>query len=205
MRIYIIIILVGLFPVITFPQIIKKDTLTKISITGKEKRFTITDCGTLIAIGELGRFHDKKTKYFIGNYIGKNFKFALFYKKLFLECDFRPATINVYNNLNFKNNVLNRNANLNIINTDITIGYSHCFLKNLSIEPYIGYLSTAFFVINEDVIKQNYDFSPVRGITTGFILNKYFRISKRSVDYFVIFLSNSMNFSNYNNFYYLLN
>jgi hypothetical protein len=86
-------------------------------------------------------------------------------------------------------------AKLNSIKLDYYIGYSLDFEKLISIEPYIGYNSSSFIVINEDKLNQKFSLKKTGGIIIGTTLNKYLKI--KEYEYISVFGTAGYSFVNY--------
>lgn len=162
---------------------------------GVEVKYTLSDWAAQLSLGGAGYFYDKETRKYFGNYEGALFKLTTYYKRIFLGLEFAPATLNPLDTLIFQGQKLLRNADINIVKTFITLGYTQKLPYYFSIEPYIGYLSTSYTVINEKEIQENYDLSSAKGMTAGFLINKYIKL--RFGEALVVYVNPSFNYSNY--------
>jgi hypothetical protein len=140
-------------------------------------------------------FYGDKTNSWLGQEGGANFNFILVYNKLNLGFRFKPMTVNPKTELDFNGQTLPKSAKLNNIRIDYFLGYSFDFKWLFSIEPYLGYNSTTFLVINEDEIKQEFSFNKTGGLILGATLNKYF--SLKNYGYVALFSSAGYSFVDY--------
>ena len=129
--------------------------------------------------------YGKRTASWIGNHAGPNFNLALAYDNINFGLRFKPWTVDLKKEMTFNGTALPTTADLNSIKVDYYVGYSLDFDRLISLEPYVGYNSSSFVVINEDELKQEYTFEKSGGLIAGTTLNKY--IMTRENGYFVIF------------------
>jgi hypothetical protein len=193
-----LIIIIGLFQLSAYSQLIQNDTVMRANIYGKKIKFTVSNFGIQMSVGPTKYFYDNKTENYFGNHWDPHFKLAFYYKNIFLGFEFKPATVNPKDTLYFNTGNLFNEAKLNIIKTNIEIGYTINLPLNLAIEPFIGYLKTTFLVINESQINKNFNLKPCKGFTGGFIITKFIDFNS-SGQYMIIYLNNNLNYSDYSN------
>ncbi|WP_155977759.1 hypothetical protein [Pedobacter glucosidilyticus] len=140
-------------------------------------------------------YYRNKTTSWIGQHGGPNFNFFLTVDKLNFGFRFKPWSINPKKELNFNGQTLLTTATLNNIKLDYYVGYSFDFEKLISIEPYLGYNRTSFFVINEDELNQAFTFNKTGGLIFGTTLNKYFKLKNYS--YLSVFGTLGYSFTDY--------
>ena len=154
-----------------------------------------TPWGLQLGAGPTKFYYDRKTEQYFGNHWSGDMKLAIYYENMSFSGGFRPMTVNVKEPLYFGGKELNELADLNVVKLDLMIGYNFNVLPMLSVEPYVGYLSTVFPVINQDVLNQVYNIPSARGASLGFNINKYFELS--AFQYLVLSLNNNVGLSNY--------
>lgn len=140
-------------------------------------------------------YYAEKTTRWIGQHGSPNFNFSLVIDKLNFGLRFKPWTIDQKKELSVNGQLLPATAKLNNIKIDYYVGYSIDFEKLISIETYIGYNSTSLYVINEDVLKQKFEFDKTGGAIIGTVLNKYFKIN--DYKYLLVFGTAGYGFVNY--------
>ncbi|WP_217606671.1 hypothetical protein [Chitinophaga sp. GbtcB8] len=157
------------------------DTVTGYSFYEPYPAFACTQVsgwGLRAEIGVSGYAYNNKTKQWLGNHFGGSLGLAVVYKNFTIGFRFKPWTIRPKTDLAFGSDTLTRSAELNPIKLDYYVGYSIDLKHNISVEPYIGWTSSVFEVINEKDLHRSYDIRTANGLITGVTLNKYFRISE---------------------------
>lgn len=165
------------------------------------KQYYIQKCkmrskfGVRLEIGISKYYYDQKTSNWIGNHFGPTFNLYFSYDKFNIGARFKPFTVNPNEELNFNNQILNKNAKLNPNKIDYVIGYSFNHQTNFTIEPTIGYSLAKFVVINQKEINQSFSFPNIGGLIIGITINKYFRI--KEIEYIAFFISTNYCFIDY--------
>ena len=199
----IILVIIFFIPFLVYSQKIELDTITKVRLNGKESKYVMSNWKLKASAGVINYFYDDVTSAYFDNHLGANFKLALFYKNFFLEFGYSPATIQTKDTLFFFTANLSKEADLKIVKTDITFGYTINLPYNFSIQPYAGYLKTSFSVTNEEKIHKYFVFNPVRGYTGGITINKYIPLKNKG-EFFVVYLNSNFNYSNYKKMHFFL-
>jgi hypothetical protein len=149
-----------------------------------QKQYKIVQCRTRSNVGfrfdiaVSNYYYGEKTTSWIGQHGGPNFNLTLVVDKLNFGFRFKPWTINPKKEMSFNGQTLPMTAKLNVIKLDYFVGYSLDFAKLISLEPYIGYNSSSFLVINEDELNQKLTFNKTGGLIIGTALSKYFKINE---------------------------
>lgn len=151
--------------------------------------------GFRLDIGISNYYYGENTTEWIGRHGGPCFGFVLAIAKANVGLRFKPWTVSPKKELAFQGVVLPTYAKLNPVKVDYFLGYSFDFNFLLSLEPYIGYNSSSFHVINEDELQQTYSISKTGGFITGVTLNKYFQLKDYS--YISVFGSAGYGFVDY--------
>ena len=169
---------------------------------GKEVKYLYSNFAMQLNIGAAKWLYDQNTKKYLGNHAGPSFRIALYYKKIFLSLGFRPATISPADTLFVSPQKLYNTAQLNVVKTDFSLGYSVTFPWGISLDPYAGYIISSFPVINEEELGSTYNLSNSKGFTLGVAINKNIKIGPEQ--FLLIYLNQSYSFSNYRQVYNLL-
>jgi hypothetical protein len=178
-------------------QFMKCDTLVRYdNYTGLEKKFTPTNWGLGVTLGFTHYKYQPKTAYYLGNHNGANFKLQALYRNFVLAFDFRPATIELNNPVQYGEQIITPNADFNVIKTDITLGYYIALPHKFGLEPQVGTVNTRFIVINEDELNESFDLPSVRGLTTGLSVYKFFQF-KGCGDYYGFYVNANYNHADY--------
>ncbi len=156
---------------------------------------TRSNIGFQIDVAVSEYYYGDKTTSWIGQHGGPNFNFILVVDKLNFGIRFKPWTIDPKKEMDFNGQILPSTARLNNIKLDYYVGYSVDFEKLISIEPYVGYNRTSFFVINEDELNQKFSFNKTGGLITGMSFNKYFKL--KDYEYISVFGTVGYGFVNY--------
>ena len=182
------------------PYISMKYNPEKIDTTNQDP-YKIIQCQTRSKVGlrmdiaVSSYYYGNKTESWIGQHGGPNFNFILVVDKLNFGFRFKPWTIDPKKEMEFKGQPLPTTAKLNNIRLDYYIGYSLDFEKLISLEPYVGYNWTSFYVINEDELNQEFSFNKTGGLIIGTTLNKYFKL--KDYGYISLFGTVGYGFVNY--------
>ncbi len=131
-----------------------------------------------VELGVSYYYYNVKTSEWLEQVIGPNFNYELGLGNLNFGLRYKPVTVNPKKELTFCNVVLPDSALLNSIKIDYYVGYSFNFRRSISIEPYIGYNRSSFYVINENKLNQKYFIPTAEGLTAGLTFNKYIKLKK---------------------------
>lgn len=152
--------------------------------------------GVRLEMGLSHFFYAPKTTLWLGEHFGPHFLFGASYKGFTLGIRFQPMTIQPQSVLAFNGIDLTSEAKLNRNMTIYQMGYSLNFNKLFSVEPFLGWNSTSFLVINEQDLQKQYAFSKANGLTLGLTLNKYFQVSE--FGYMALFVTLGRGFLDFN-------
>jgi len=203
MRKVILLLVVVIIPLLSISQINRNEPKVKSDKYGNEVISKESDFGMLIGFGSSFNYFDSKTKKYLGNNRGRTYKLSLFYKNYLLRLAFKPVvktttkpTDIIYFNLPYNPGMLE------VINNkiDIVLGYSFDLPYNFCFEPTLGYLRTPFVVSDTQGNEIESISKNVSGITAGFSINKYINITPLD-SYIVVYIANSINYSNYSKFH----
>lgn len=139
---------------------------------------TRSNLGFRMELGFSNYYYGKNMTSWIGQHGSPNFNFYAVYKKLTFGIRMKPWTIDPKRMLVVQNQLVPTNAQLNVIKSDIILGYSLDFNRLLSIEPFVGLNTNNFVVINEDDINQDFSFQKIKSPIGGVTINKYFKIKE---------------------------
>lgn len=156
---------------------------------------TASTVGMRLEVGISSYYYNDKTQQWLGNHVGPNFNLILTLNKFNVGLRFKPWTLNPKTELSFNNIILPENASLNPVKIDYYAGYSIDLDHKISIEPYLGFSKTIFYVINEDELQQAYSIPKANGLISGVTFNKYFKIN--NYDYITLFTNVGYSFVNY--------
>jgi len=156
---------------------------------------TTTNVGMRFEVGISKYYYNDKTQEWLGNHGGPNFNLILTLNKLNFGLRFKPWTVNPKTELSFDNIILPRYASLNPVKIDYYAGYSIDLNHKISIEPYLGFSKTIFYVINEVELQQTYSIPKANGLISGATFNKYFKINNS--EYIALFTNIGYSFVDY--------
>jgi hypothetical protein len=192
-----------IFPAISFSQLNRLESKIKVDRHGYQIEVSESNYGLQFGTGLSFIYYDSNTKKFTGNKSSTTYKLSFFYKNYFIGLSFKPINGSLTeptDTLHFEMDSEFRHVSASYYNTEILIGYTISLPLNFSIEPTIGYLGTNFMVEDEDGHKIESISDKIPGLTAGLAINKYIKL--RSLDsYLVIFLNNSINFSNFESYH----
>ncbi len=152
--------------------------------TIKQEPYKIVKCrtrsnvGFRIDIAASNYYYGNKTTSWIGQHIEPNFNIILVINKLNFGIRFKSWTIKPQKEIKFDEQILPTLAKLNNIRLDYYLGYSFDFEKLISIEPYVGYNKSSFYVINEEELNKEFSFNKTGGFIFGLTINKYFKVKE---------------------------
>jgi hypothetical protein len=139
--------------------------------------------------------YDIKTIEWIGNHRGFVFGFELERERIFLMINARLFTVNPKKELSFNDITLPIDAKLNPIRTDLVVGYKYDLLRKVTINSYIGWMNSSFYVINEKDLGRTFQIPSKSGFTIGTGFNYYLEFEPYV--YSILFLNYNFNLSNY--------
>ena len=183
-------------------QPIDKNPFT-IEKQGIQTTYLLSNWGLSLDVGGVYYNYDKLTNEYIENHWSGGFSLSVFRKNFSLDCYFNPATVNVIQPLDFGYQILEENANLNVIRTGVLGGYTINLPHYFGVQPQIGLLRTQFLVINEEELGLHYTFERTTGAIGSISLNKYFKMRPVG-EFLVLHLSGAIAYSNYEKMYHLL-
>ena len=155
----------------------------------------VSDLGIRAGLAVVGYTYNQKTAAWLGNHLGPSFDVGFAYRQWNFGLRFRPWTLRPQKELVFDGDTLKNAADLNPTKLDYYLGYSFDFKRNFSLEPYLGWNRSRFYVINQEQLNKTYSIHRAGGIITGFSLNKYFRI--KEFQFLSTFLSLGYSFTNF--------
>jgi hypothetical protein len=185
------------FTTVCFSQNNNQDTLI---IQTKTIRIINSNWGGRFNLGISSYNYGEKTSAWLGNHGGPDFNLAVCYKDFRFGFGFKPWTVNPKSELIFNNDTLTTFAKINPLKFEFLVGYNLSELQYINIEPYIGFVTNSFVVINEDVLHTKYDIPTENGLTLGLSIYKpIFEYDPfESLQLFINSNINLVNFANIN-------
>lgn len=156
---------------------------------------TRSNTGFRVELGFSNYYYGENMTSWIGQHGSPNFNIYLIHNKFMLGIRSKPWTIDPLKELNLQNQILPTDAKLNVIKSDIVLGYSLDLPKLISVEPFIGLNRSRFLVINENEINQEFSFDKIRSPILGVTFNKYFKLE--GYNYLSIFSTSGYSFTDY--------
>lgn len=152
--------------------------------------------GLRVEMGLSRFYYAPKTTLWLGTHFGPHFLLGANYNRLTLGIRFQPMTIEPQSVLAFNGLDLTSEAELNRNMAIFQLGYSFDLSKLVSVEPFVGWNSTSFLVINEEDLQKQYDFPKANGLAIGLTLNKYIQVSE--FGYMAVFVTVGRGFLDFN-------
>jgi hypothetical protein len=195
-------LLIILFPALSFSQLIRHQSKIRLDKSGTEIKFEESNFALLIGAGRSFNYNDKTTTKYLGDQLGLTFKLDMYYKEFFIRLAFKPLTGAISNQTDtiyFNSSDPMDPVSLNYPKTNIVLGYSYDMPLNFSICPYIGLLTTSFRAVDENEKEIEMFSKKIRGLTSGLCINKYIKVGNIG-DYIVIYFDTNINFSNFSKY-----
>lgn len=145
----------------------------------------VTKLGIRVDAGFNHYAYSSKTRAWLGNHNGPLLGISIAYTNFSVGIKFKPATVTPQTELTFNGVLLTGEAKLNPNKIDYELAYSINLKQNISIEPFIGFSTNRFVVINEKDLKKHYEIENAKGSIAGVALNKYFRL--KGFQFFSVF------------------
>ncbi len=139
---------------------------------------TRSKAGFRMDLGFSNHHYGNNMTSWIGQHGSPNFNFYAVYERITFGIRMKPWTIDPKTELVIQEQLLPLEAQLNIIKSDIILGYSYDFNHLISAEPFVGLNTNHLLVINEDEIDQSFQFNKLRSLILGTSINKYFKIQE---------------------------